>query len=714
MFLNKNYLSIFLLLLFLSAKSQTSINKPLLAFTEVCATGSLNFSLNFGFSSTSVFLAANVFTVQLSDSNGSFTNPTILTTTTMSSSPVMVQFIFPSNLQTGLNYRIRIKSSAPVSTSPSSDPFPATFKPFDQSFTINNGIQNQSFCQNSFYTINIDAGGPLNFNQLNYIWYRNNTVIPNENGSTISVNQPGNYYTKVNYGDCPSNANSNIVTLTQANAQVLNINAANNQTIICNAPGIMLSSTLIQNGFVYEWYRNEVLIPNSNASTYTASQAGTYFLKIANNTCVTPSNQIVLTSQEFNVGLTSLTSILIPGQTASLNCITNAINPSFKWYKNSVLIDNQNLINLTINEAAAYKVIVRQNSVCISDKEASIQIQNPSIYNLQIEHKNSYTACLSTTTNLGILNFTANGATSVLNSGVTISYQWFKNTNPVLGAISNTISIANYLYNGDYFLRATMQNGQLINSNIISVQLKSNLQVVLPEQVYLCASNPVAEIIPNIQNNQYTYKWYATGNTNVLSNSLTYATSTENEYYLSITDTSGCELISNTIKISRVTSSLLVTNYDTMIELDEGETITITASGADSYNWSVANQPDVTTSTFTTNQTGTILLTGKFGTCFAEKNFTISVSRKIYNKIIPNAITPNSDGANDTWIIPERFAYQEDVEIVIFRSNQEILFRSKNYLNDWPAKDIKEDAVYYYKIIRGNNELEKGTISVIH
>ena len=64
-------------------------------------------------------------------------------------------------------------------------------------------------------------------------------------------------------------------------------------------------------------------------------------------------------------------------------------------------------------------------------------------------------------------------------------------------------------------------------------------------------------------------------------------------------------------------------------------------------------------------------------------------------------------------MLPEEFAYKDNVEIVLFTSQQKVIFQTKNYLNDWPKTEVEQNTVYYYKIIKDNSILEKGTLSIL-
>lgn len=83
---------------------------------------------------------------------------------------------------------------------------------------------------------------------------------------------------------------------------------------------------------------------------------------------------------------------------------------------------------------------------------------------------------------------------------------------------------------------------------------------------------------------------------------------------------------------------------------------------------------------------------------------------------IPNLISPNGDGINDTWIIPQEYANNENVQVQIISAYGEQVLKTNNYQNDWPTNtiDFKNiNPVYYYIITTADNKVKQGSITVI-
>jgi gliding motility-associated-like protein len=76
---------------------------------------------------------------------------------------------------------------------------------------------------------------------------------------------------------------------------------------------------------------------------------------------------------------------------------------------------------------------------------------------------------------------------------------------------------------------------------------------------------------------------------------------------------------------------------------------------------------------------------------------------------IPNGITPNNDGFNDTWIIED---LPENTKVKIFNRWGDKVFSSDNYLGEWDGGDLPSGA-YYYIIILSDGTKYKGDVNIL-
>lgn len=143
------YLVVIIFLGLLKSYSQTiGITSPAVS-TSYCAGATVNvvYTITGTFSNSP---SVNVFSVELSDANGSFTNTPEVIGTLTSTLGGTIPCTFPSTLLTNNLYRLRISSSNPMVTSADNGANLTVF-----AITINSPTLGQtSFCQNETFTVN--------------------------------------------------------------------------------------------------------------------------------------------------------------------------------------------------------------------------------------------------------------------------------------------------------------------------------------------------------------------------------------------------------------------------------------------------------------------------------------------------------------------------------------------------------------------------------
>ena len=268
--------------------AQIVIGTPNLQFTQACANESFNtFTLNFVFSPESGINSSNQFIIEMSDSEGDFSNSNIVFTSSpgsINSSPASVDISLPLNTA-GEGYKIKIKSTDPVASSASSNSFSAYYKIQDSPFTINNLNSVASYCPGGSYLLTIDNPGtgannsPLNYPSLTFNWFKevnSTTFIFLAQSNTLSVSEEGKYFVETNYGTCTSNSFSNRVLVSEASSgeevSATIVSSSGNPFCAADAPTIL--STVEGNS--YQWYKDGISISGAINQTFETSISGTY------------------------------------------------------------------------------------------------------------------------------------------------------------------------------------------------------------------------------------------------------------------------------------------------------------------------------------------------------------------------------------------------------------------------------------------------------
>ena len=361
--------------------AQIVIGTPNLQFTQACANESFNtFTLNFVFSPESGINSSNQFIIEMSDSEGDFSNSNIVFTSSpgsINSSPASVDISLPLNTA-GEGYKIKIKSTDPVASSASSNSFSAYYKIQDSPFTINNLNATANYCPGGSYLLTIDNPGtgtnnsPLNYPSLTFNWFKeinSTTFIFLAQSNTLSVSEEGKYFVETNYGTCTSNSFSNRVLVSEASSgeevSATIVSSSGNPFCAADAPTIL--STVEGNS--YQWYKDGISISGAINQTFETSISGTYSVIVNFGNCEA-TGAIELETGDFTSSLdVPNINMLEFGETLSVTVTTSAINPNFQWFLNSELIPNasQNILNITA--FGNYSVIVTQTNGCNATNE---------------------------------------------------------------------------------------------------------------------------------------------------------------------------------------------------------------------------------------------------------------------------------------------------------------------------------------------------------
>lgn len=361
------------LLLLSNIKSHSQIGAPTpLGFTQICASSSFNsYTINFSFTLGS-FSGGNVFSLQMSAPDGTFTTPTPITilSSNTSISPGSITFSVP-NTTASQTYRFRVLSSSPALVGPSSAVFPAYFRAFDNAFYINNQSATASYCSGGNFILSIDPNtasdpSPLPFTNLKYKWYKNNVVIAGQIGTTLSVNSAGTYYVEIDYGSCTTASSitrSQNVVVTQAVTGLSFPLTASVPNPLCTGQTTLLSTTA---GYQYQWFKDNVAIAGATNNSYLATESGLYYVNVNAGSCSAQSANYTVQFIDFTSSLdVDDEEFILPGQNLIATATTTAINPSFQWFFNNQPIVTETTNTITATQEGNYKIEITQNSSCV-------------------------------------------------------------------------------------------------------------------------------------------------------------------------------------------------------------------------------------------------------------------------------------------------------------------------------------------------------------
>lgn len=123
------------------------------------------------------------------------------------------------------------------------------------------------------------------------------------------------------------------------------------------------------------------------------------------------------------------------------------------------------------------------------------------------------------------------------------------------------------------------------------------------------------------------------------------------------------------------------------------------------YEWSDGS----TNPTLTVNEPGKYWVAVTEGACTARD--TIMVNRANCNLFVPNVITPNGDGKNDTFKVPN--LDKTGWKLIISNRLGNVIYRGNDYQNDWNGGDAPA-GLYFYSLTYKNTGISyKGWLKVM-
>ncbi|MCB9198099.1 MAG: gliding motility-associated C-terminal domain-containing protein [Flavobacteriales bacterium] len=339
--------------------------------------------------------------------------------------------------------------------------------------------------------------------------------------------------------------------------------------------------------------------------------------------------------------------------------------------------------------AGNYSVVVKDINNCSSNTNVVVTDDNgPSINSVVIIDESCFGA------NDGSLTVTASGTSP-------LTYT-FNNGTPQSSNIITSIT-------GSVDIMVEDGNGCITAANE-TIQTASQLVLSSTALDASCGrDNGIATVNVTGGSGNYTYTWDNSSSTNNVIFQLS-----EGTYQAIVTDDHGCQ---DSVTITIGTSTPMVVNVDVTHETCPGENdgvISTTVTGGASpytYAWSNGESTSIVTN----------LTAGQYTVSVSDANdcvvsLIIPIETENGNCIeIPTAISPNSDGANDVWIISGLEDYPE-AKVEIFNRWGSLLFSSNDYQNDWDGTFNGENVsagVYYYVITIDEDTTYTGSITVI-
>ena len=458
---------------------------------------------------------------------------------------------------------------------------------------------------------------PGAFAGANYYWITGATTPT----LTVTNPNPNWYWVDITVGSCTVR-DSVFVDLGNLSGSIW----AEDERVVCGSSTVLNTGTVT--GSTYNWSSGR------NTPTLNVTTDGTYSVTVTQaNGCQT---------------IDTLTIDLVPSLNLDLGATINTCEESYVLDTNlpGIAYDwstGAATQSITVTTSGNYAVTVTANG-CSDVDTVEVNFEG---FSLNVG--DDQTLCNQTSVLL---------TPTISPSAGSYTYSWST------GAASSTLNVST---SGNYSL--TVNNGTCTNTDDVQITFATGATVNLGNDTTLCAGSSLA-LDATAAN--ATYQWSNGQNTPMLT------VTDGNTYTVTVTTDNGCtatDAIEVTINTPAAIDFQLTEPF---ICPALGQVITLNAGAGQTFSWS-PDGSSASTLSVTTPGTYSVTVTDAAG-CTATQSITLT-ERCESLLLLPNAFSPNGDGANDVFKPLVQFVQTYEMWVYDRWGNQ--LFHSTNVTEGW-------------------------------
>ena len=616
---------------------------------------------------------------------------------------------------------------------------------------------------------------PSDYSFFTFQWEGNTTgsyanVGTNTTEITLSsAAENGKYRVKTTAPNYTSIPTSNELNIKLKDANALKINGGVPSLEYCSDTATLTITTGANSNTIYTWFKDNVQVAQGKGKTeYVANSSGVFYANMAANAGGCPATSAAIVVKKNTVTArwvdTNDHEIYYNGKTNVLQVSHNMVTPTIEWKKNGVVIPGETSARLTISSAPVgvdiYQVKLTDTGGC------GTEITLTPVYFETIADIKSIRVGTLATTNCETRTQTTLEVQQIITKSSAgneivikradfqyFNFQWTKDGNNIAGETRSQL-VVNRSGNSDsarYAVRVTYDTSiiKVSDSKIIAFTPIPDFEISTSEgtkgTAYLCTGGSLTLTVAATSFNptssaadSFSYKWYKVTSANYRSDTPinselpTAIVSATGEYYLEINN-GGCPKRAH-IKIENYrTGNLKIVQYSATgnrgkeitqhssdrerhIDVNVGQYLI--AEGGNNFVWTKPNGTTIYGNRLnidSKNMAGNYTL--KEQSCPSAGKNELPFELNVFEvTIIPNIVTPNGDGVNDTWTIPDAYC-KPDVTVTIYTQEGKEVFSSANYQNNWPDehtyKELGKRSLQFIYVIEGGREKQKGVITLL-